>query len=75
MLQGRRGRRKEERQAEEQMGGQYEGVDWLGAEQHLEESRESWGMRELVAKTPVGAPMVHDYGIGEGEGKGAISSQ
>ena len=32
------------------------------------ESREEW--RELVAKTPVAHPTVHDYGIGEGEDEG-----
>ena len=45
--------------------------EWTGLELsdtlRKAESCEEW--RELVAKTPGGAPTVHDYGIGEGEGE------
>ena len=62
-------RGKEERQTEEEKGGQYKGVDWTTAEQYLEEGGESWGMEGVGCQDTCGAPTVHDYGIVEGEGE------
>ena len=62
-------RRKEERQTEEEMGGQYKGVDRTTAERYLEEDGESRGMEGVGCQDTCGAPTVHDYAIGEGEGE------
>ena len=62
-------RRKEERQREEEMGGQYKGVDRITSEQYLEESGESWGMERVGCQDTCGTPTVYDKGIGEGEGE------
>ena len=60
-------RRKGERQTEEEMGGQYYRLDRIGAERHLDECGESWGMEGDGCQDPCGGLTVHDYGIGEGE--------
>ena len=43
-------------------------MDRIGAERHLEEGGESGGMEGVGCQDTCGAPTVHDYGIGEGEG-------
>ena len=47
-------------------------MDRIGAERHLEEGGESLEKKEIGHQDSRGAPTVHDYGIGEGEGEDSV---